>query len=50
MQMFDWDKENNRNRKYGTTYDYIDVFHLIIITLLSNKNKIQNMLEHLSND
>ena len=37
MQMFDWDSKNNRNKKCMALYDYIDIFHLIIITLLSKK-------------
>ena len=44
--MVDWDNKNNRNKKHGITYEYIDIFHLIIMSLLS-ENMIQNELEHL---
>ena len=37
MQMIDWDNKNNRNGKYETMHDYDDMFHLIIITVLSRK-------------
>ena len=35
--MFDCDNKNDRNRKYEITYDYIDVFYFVIVTLLSKK-------------